>query len=124
MKTIKLLLIGLCVIFTTNTFAFCIYNELDFEVRWQWQDAPFGTKDGAKLGPHGEENDSICREDNKRDPTHARILIFIPHGARDIFRFGRDLEYLCPGLVINPKAADIHIKTDGLQYFCTVTAHQ
>ena len=85
-----------------------------------WQDAPSFSTDGGKIKP----GENFCREDDKNDADHARIILFIPHGIRDVFTFGREFEYLCQNLVINPKAADIHIVTDGLSYFCTLTPHQ
>lgn len=103
-----------------NSHAFCINNTLAFEVRWIWHDAPALSKDGGRLKP----GEYYCRPDNDRDAEHARIIMFIPHGARDIFRFGRDLEYICAGTVINPKTADINIVYDGLSYFCEISAHQ
>lgn len=120
MKFTKILLVMAFLLFPITNYAFCINNTLPFKVRWMWQDAPALSKDGGRLAP----GESFCREDNERDAAHARIIMFIPHGARDIFRFGRDLEYICPGIVINPKTADINIVTDGLSYYCDITPHE
>ena len=120
MKIMKCLLVCISLFISLSSHAFCINNTLAFEVRWVWHDAPALSKDGGRLKP----GESFCREDHERDAEHARIIMFIPHGARDIFKFGRDLEYICPGTVINPKTADINVVYDGLSYFCEISPHQ
>lgn len=115
----KKILLALSILYSSNLFAFCINNELKYDIKWMWQDAPAFSKDGGKVKP----GETFCRVDNKKDADHARIILFIPHGIRDVFSFGREFEYVCPNLVINPKTADIHVKTDGLSYFCSLTPH-
>jgi len=119
MRKIKIALLLSTLIWSANLFAFCIYNDLDEHIKWQWVDRPAGTVGKSKI----PAKSFYCRETNKRDSDHASIIIYFPHG-RDVLNGSPGWrEIICPNVMIHPTVADIHVVSNELSYRCDITKH-
>jgi len=112
---IKKIILGLCLFYSANLFAFCIHNDTDESVHWRIY-GPSAIFFYGKVKPHKK----VCKKYNR----HVRLYLYFRHTYDILYPFSpRYRDNVCPALLYRPTTpkTEIRISPNGAYYNCSAS---